>query len=321
MSPQSKSPPTRKAHPRRSTSPLTGTDALLLSVILIWGSFPVLGKIALAEIPPLVFTPMRMWLAAAGLFLYAMLARRPLVVERSDWPRLVLVGVGGWAVNQITYMIGLPMTTAGNTGLMIATTPIFAALCAAILRQDRIGWRQMVGIGICFTAVALLQQYRSGLTLGQGTWKGDLLILTSAAVDGMQAILVAPLLRKYGMRIVVTWCTLFAGLALTPFALRMASGVDWAAVSAPVWGVVLWTTAINVVLANLFWYTGIRRIGGVRTTIYQYLQPIVSIALGVIALGEPLTLPFVALGALLLGGVTLARWPAGPEERRVTLTP
>ncbi len=294
---------------RRRGIPFTTTDLLLILVIFIWGSFPILGKIALREIPPSVFVPMRMWLAAGGLFVYALLTRQSVRIMRADWPRLLLVGVGGWATNQILYMTGLPLTTAGNTGLMVSTTPLFALLFAAALRQDRIGWRQVLGICISFGAVALLQQVRGGLSLGSETWRGDLLVLGSAATDGMQTVVVAPLLPKYGMRRLVTWCTLLTALALTPFAVGPARAVAWASVSWQAWGVVLWTTAFNVVLASLLWYMGIRRIGSVRTNVYQYLQPVISVGLGALLLHEPVTLPFLGVATLLLIGVVLARWP------------
>lgn len=285
------------------------TDLLLLGAITAWGSFPILGKLALAHIPALVFVPLRMWLATGGLFVYAAATRQSLRIHRQEWGRLLLVGILGWSINQILYMLGLPLTTAGHTGLMVATTPIFAAITARALGLETLERSQVAGILLCLVSVGWLQRQTVGLAWLPDAWLGDLLILGSAATDGIRVALVTSLLRRYGATRIITWCTLINAVSLTPIAVIPARELSWAAIPPSAWAIVLWTSLVNVVLANIAWHIGIRRIGSVRTTVYQYIQPILSIILGVILLNERYPLSSAPPSLLLLLGVFLVRWP------------
>ena len=64
---------------------------------------------------------------------------------------------------------------------------------------------------------------------------------------------------------------------------------------------------IAVVLAYLFWYQGVRRLGPTRTSMYGNLQPGVALAVAWLTLGETPTPSQVAGVALILGGVLLTR--------------
>ena len=90
---------------------------------LIWGvNFPLI-KATLPEIEPLAFNALRFPLAALTVLL--LLRRRGKVPwpARSDWPRLVALGILGNVVYQGFFIFGIESTLAGNASLLLATTP------------------------------------------------------------------------------------------------------------------------------------------------------------------------------------------------------
>ena len=130
--------------------------AKLLLVILFWaGNYP-LGKLALADLSPLVLTAARAVLAAPLLLLVAR-AGAPLgaPLGRRDYLAFVVLGLTGLVANTTVWYWGLRHTTALNAGIISAASPIFVALAASVLLGDRLSGRAWVGIGLSVAAVLL----------------------------------------------------------------------------------------------------------------------------------------------------------------------
>ncbi len=59
-------------------------------------------------------------------------------------------------------------------------------------------------------------------------------------------------------------------------------------------------------IAHAFYYYGIREVGPGRSAIFMNLEPISALLLGLILLGETISLPLAAGALLVLAGVSLA---------------
>jgi drug/metabolite transporter (DMT)-like permease len=75
------------------------------------------------------------------------------------------------------------------------------------------------------------------------------------------------------------------------------------------------------VLAFLMFFALIREVGPSRTTVITYVNPLVAVLLGVLILGEPLTLgiavgmPLILLGSVLGTAPSLRTSSGAPGER------
>lgn len=98
--------------------------------------------------------------------------------------------------------------------------------------------------------------------------------------------------------------TLVAAVAI------LASG----ALALPATGAAGWGALVATILcfgaAFLAMFTGVRMIGAVRTSMVMNLEPIATIGLAVLLLGESLTAQQLAGAALVLGAVAVAQRPA-----------
>ena len=85
------------------------------------------------------------------------------------------------------------------------------------------------------------------------------------------------------------------------------------------WGAIGYVSYIGALYGWVVWTRGIQRIGPSRTMLYQYLVPVVAMALGVSLFGETVSLRGLAGGALALGGVWIGRTSraAGAPRRPV----
>src|SRR5438552_17251052 len=117
------------------------TDLSLLLLILIWGINYSLVKDALSHFSPLSFNGLRFAMASGVMFLLIGKSARRLPAFGADWPRVIAVGVLGNVVYQILFIVGMRYTLAGNTSLILATTPVFVAMFALLLDRERVAGR------------------------------------------------------------------------------------------------------------------------------------------------------------------------------------
>ncbi|HWR71616.1 MAG TPA: DMT family transporter, partial [Nitrospirota bacterium] len=110
----------------------------LIFVSLVWGVNFAFIKYALRDFGPLSFTIARFLLAAAALFVLLMLRRVPLRVSREDRIPLIVLGLAGITFYSIFFMYGLRSTTASNSALLIAMSPLFAALIQTVRGKERL---------------------------------------------------------------------------------------------------------------------------------------------------------------------------------------
>ena len=119
---------------------LNGPPAAI--VVSIWGSNFTVVKAAIEQIPPLGFKGLRLVIACVVLAAASWLsgARMP---GRSDWPRLVGVGLVGHCGYQLSFIKGLARTSVANSSLILGCLPVTVLLLNAVSRRrERVGrWR------------------------------------------------------------------------------------------------------------------------------------------------------------------------------------
>ena len=124
------------------------------------------------------------------------------------------------------------------------------------------------------------------------------------AVIGKQ--LTASLSPKRISAIINLW-----GFALsTPLGLYWAWQFDFAAVSMPMWGLLLFYALAACVWTVWLWMTGLRVVPAAQAGVFTVMLPVSAAVVGMVVLGERISgLQLLALGAALLG-VVVATWPA-----------
>ena len=71
------------------------------------------------------------------------------------------------------------------------------------------------------------------------------------------------------------------------------------------WMAVLAIAVVCTVLAILFFFEGLERVGPVRASVFSTIEPVFTVLLAAAVLGERITLTRVVGGALIVGAVLL----------------
>jgi drug/metabolite transporter (DMT)-like permease len=297
---------------RRSSS-FGWIDIALLGMVIIWGINFTVVKSALSEMTPLAYNAVRFSAASLFTLVLAWVVERDLYIARRDWAYVFLLSLIGNFLYQSLYIQGLARSRAGNTSLILSTSPIFVAIIGTLTKQEKLRRLNWLGIFLSFLGLYfLVASSGSGLAWGSETMVGSLLILASASTWGLYTVLLRPLVQRYS----ATRATAAIMVATTPLLVLAAipdmQQQDWGAVSAQSWLGLLYSAALAIGIAYVIWNTGVRRVGSARTAVYSYLTPLISVVVAWIFLGEAMR-PGQIFGAVaIILGVALGRYrPSG----------
>jgi len=277
---------------------------LIAAMVFFWSANYIVGKIALREFPPLLLCGLRICLA--GLFmlpLYAMQSR-PASWKRQDLPMLLFLGVCGVTANQLFFIIGLSRTSVVHSVLIIAMTPIFVLLIAAIIKQEEITVRKAAGMLIAVIGVGILNALPPS-TGANATIAGDLFSVLAAVTFAMFTVLSKKVSLRHSSITVNTFAYVAGAIALAPVVIWRGRNFSFGEVSVTAWSSVLYMALFPSVICYLIYYYALSHISASRVSAFSYLQPVVATLLAALTLGERVTLPLVAGGAVIFSGVYL----------------
>lgn len=287
-------------------SRVTLTDGLLIGMALIWGVNASVMKLAVTEMPPLVFNAARLGLASIALVVLA-LGVRETHLTRRDVAMLLVLGVLGTGLYQFFMIEGLARTRAGTTALILSSGPAFVALFGRLLGIERITRRGMIGIGLSMVGIAFVALTQPEALTQRATLVGSALVLIGCICWSLFAVLIKPYANRLDGR-VVTAITIVGGtLPLSLLALPDLDRTAWDELSLATWGAIVYAGLASMVIAYLFWNRGVRLLGPTRTAAFGNLQPIFALAAARVILGEK---PGVwqLVGAVgIIAGVLLTR--------------
>jgi drug/metabolite transporter (DMT)-like permease len=273
---------------------------LFTAMSLLWGTPYLFVKIAVSELEPTFMVFARLAMAALVIVPLA-IARGALAPARRQWPTLLLIAAFSIALPFFLIAEGERYVTSSLAALLIAADPLFIVLLA--LRFDASerasSWR-LLGLALGFVGVAALV----GLSLTGDPLEaaGAAMVLAAALCYAVGALLVKRLAGISPIGASAVTMTL-ASLVLLPFA---AFSAPQTLPSPPVLVSVIALGLVCTALAYVIYYSLIQEAGATRASLITYVNPAVAVILGVLILGEPVTLGTVIGFALIIVGCALS---------------
>ncbi len=288
--------------------------AMLIAVI-VWGGSFIATKAAVADVPPIAFAVLRFAVAVVGLGVVHFLTRTPIRVERDLWRPVIVAALTGVTLTYVLENIALKFTTAGNSALFIAASPLVTMACAVMFLKERLTWRMGVGSFFAFASMVALV----GASFGE-TGVGDVLMALNTLVGAVYAMASKKLADRMSPLSALTVTFAIGMLALLPCA-----GVEALVTRAPwhmtptVVGALLFLGLGSSCLAYWLWMYALGRMSAATAGLYMYLMPVVTLLLSAHFLGEALTPLKLVEAGVILAGVYLAvsKPPVQPQPRTV----
>lgn len=206
----------------------------------------------------------------------------------------------GNTVYQLFFINGIALTTATNSALILATTPVFIVFFGAVLKVEKITSRIVQGVILSFTGVVMII-LGSGkpLTITDQSLIGDLLIIANPICWSIYTVLSKPMLREYSP-LKLTAVTMALGtVPLVLVSIPSLSTENWAAISTNAWLSLAFSAVFAIAIGYTLWYTGVSRIGSARTALYDNLVTVFAVASAWVLLSESMT-AIQIIGAFLV---------------------
>jgi drug/metabolite transporter (DMT)-like permease len=283
--------------------------------MVVWAANFIVVKDAIATLPPVGFTMLRYGLASIALLVILRLHEGDVRLPRPDVLRILLLGGLGFGLYQILWTTGLVSIPAGDSALIIASTPVLVAVLAVIIGADTLTPLKFAGAALSFLGVVVVIAAGVGISMS-GSALGSLLTLGAAACWASYTAFAAPILRRHSPLVLTTWATIGGTLVLIPpgvaqLAAPGALGPTQAERLVPIVLAVAYSGMLAAAFANVIVFNGVRLLGPTRVITLQSFVPPMAVVLAFFFLGEPIRPAQVVGGLIILLGVALTRRASG----------
>lgn len=288
---------------------LTLLDGALLLMVLIWGSNFSVVKVALRDFPEIPFNTMRL-LVGSVVFLTAMWWHRDrdenqAPLTRADWLQLIVLGALGTFLYQLCFVAAVRRTSVANGSLIIGCSPIVIALLSALAGHERIKPVRWVGVILALGGLYLI--VGRGAELSAQTLYGDALMMCGVLCWAVYSVASQPILKRHSALTVIGLTFSIGALLYVVAMIPILIKVDWPSISLSSWGLMLASALLALNLSYFIWYTGLKKLGGSRTSVYSYLTPVVAMIVAAVWLAEPVSANQVAGAGAVLAGLLITR--------------
>lgn len=288
-------------------------EAALLSVVLIWGLNFIVMKLVLEVMHPHVMNMFR--LMASGIVLVYVYwltegrsMSRCLSPLRTHLGALFRLGIIGWVLYQVAFIVGLNYTTAENAALIMASPPLWTALLATAMGIERLSPAGWSGLMISLAGTITVVLFGSdALTFESDLLLGNFIMLGAAMMWGAYTSLTKPLVTDLRPIAVTVLALLLVYPALVAIGIPYLDTVEWNRVTWLHWAAIFLSGSLSTGVAIAVWNTAVQKLGASHTAAFNNLVPFVAVIAGFLILDDPLFLAQLVGGILIIAGLAVMR--------------
>ncbi|HEV7887158.1 MAG TPA: EamA family transporter [Acidimicrobiales bacterium] len=269
----------------------------------IWGWSFMFIKVALEGMTPSTIAFTRIALGMAVMLVVLRLRRASLPRDPVMWRHFAVMGLTSSAIPFTLLAWGEEHITSALTSVVNASTPLFAAVMAAVALGERLRKVQLGGLMLGFVGVAVAAGVGGRDLAGSSLTGVGAAVLASSfygfgfAYARRHLTGIPPLTATCGQLVTGTVLALPAALATT-----MQKGFSLSPTRAVA---VVLLGVLGTGFAYLLNYAAIADLGATRASLVTYLVPIVAVSVGVLFLSEPFHVRLLIGGALTVMGIAL----------------
>ncbi len=279
-----------------------------------FGTLGIFGKLATEAGASVTSTLLVRFALAALVFLLVLRATGGWLALRRLPRRVVLIGLAlgaaGYSLQSGLYFAAIGRLDVSMVSLLLYTYPAFVTLAALALGRATGSLRTTAALVVASAGLVLV-------LLAAGTGAFDLpgaLLALGASLTYTTYILVSDGIvgevDPFALALLV-----LSGATVSFTVAGVATGTLDLALPAEAWLWLVLIALVSTVVAVSAFFAGLRRVGPSEAAILSTFEPVVTVALAFLVLGERLTPAQLAGGVLVLAAVVLLQLPA--RRRRV----
>lgn len=281
------------------------TRGVLLAIVSAasFGTLAIFGRLATLagmELPALL--AFRFLLATPFIWIPLSLTGRLELLRGRDLVIAVGLGAVGYASMSFLFLTGVNLTGAGLGAIILYIYPAIVVVLAAVFLDEPITRVTILAVAVSLAGVVLV-------TMGQPMQidpRGVGIVLLGAIVYAGYITLSRTLLTRIDASVLTAHVVPAASLTF------LLHGAMTGSMAIPAtteqWWIVLGIAVLATAIPIVSFFAAVAIIGAGRTSIVSTFEPVATVVLGALLLGETITPTSIAGGVAVLTGVVLVQW-------------
>lgn len=279
--------------------------AFVIASAAAFGAMAILARFAYAsgvDTPTLL--ALRFAIAAVAMLAIAR-ARKVALPQGATLAGLVALGALGYGGQSFSFFTALTLAPAGLVALLLYLHPALVALLAAVVLHERLNAAKGIALVVALagTALTVAPALNMGDAAAQSTTAAGIAFAVAAAVFYSLYIIAGTWLGRRASPLAMS-VVVIASAAVAFAVAAFAHGPRWPQ-STGGWIAVIAIALVSTVAAITFYFAGLERIGPTRAATLSTVEPLVTVTLAAVVLGETIAPVQLAGGALILAAVLL----------------
>ena len=278
----------------------TGHITALITIV-IWGTTFISTKILLADFTPIEILFFRFLLGL--LVLIAVYPKRLRIKDKKQEFTFAAAGLCGICLYYLLENIALTYTMASNVGVIISVAPFFTAVLSHVFlkTEEKLKAQFFIGFIIAMAGICLISFSSSELKMNP---IGDILAIVAAFIWAVYSLLTRKI-SSYGYNTIQTTRRIFAYgiLFMLPFLFVFDFNLNVQKIAKPEYVLNFIYLSLGAsALCFVTWNYAVGVLGAVKTNVYIYIVPVITVVTSVIVLKEKIIwTAAVGIGLTLIG--------------------
>ena len=233
----------------------------------------------------------------AGIFMVTVIAVKGIAFPRGrTLVSLTLMGGLGYVGFSLAFFTPLTMAPAGLVAILLYLYPAFVTILATVFLKKPVTILTFVALSMTFAGTILIV----GLESGNGQILGIVLGITAAVLYSIYIVVGSQVILNAGAFpastiVIISAGVIFSGVVAVKGVQFPATLIGWISVFA--------IALVSTALAIVTFFAGLKKIDPANASMISTLEPVVTIILAVIVLGETVTIPKIVGGIMILVAV------------------
>ena len=269
--------------------------------VIVWGMTFIFSKHLMTYYSPIQLMSMRFFIAFVILWI---IHPKWSFDIRTEWV-FILMALFGNVIYFVTENMALTYTYTSEVCILTSTTSMMSLVLMHILFKDSIKRMQVLGFIVAFVGVALVAF--NGAVILDLNPIGDVLALTSALSWALYGVLLR-LFNNEVDGIVLTRKMMFYGFVMGAILILVeGKEFDLAHLLEPInmFGL-FFLGVLGSCVCFMLWNHSVKVIGVIKSNIFIYAMPVVTLIAGHVAFDETITIMAVIGMALVISGMLMA---------------
>lgn len=281
---------------------------MMMLAIVFWAlAFPFI-QIGLDRLSFINLTIMRFFVVCVTFLILIVLKRNWFSkIYKKDIPSIFLLGFFGVMVYHFGLNYGEQYITAGAASLIIATSPVYIVILAAVFLKEKITFFKFLGILLALFGVIIISILgKQGEKIQIQTAFAAIAVLIAAIVSAFYTITGKKLLSRYNGLSLTAYAILFGSIILIPLSIFNSSLINEVSnMQSVTWFAVIFLGVFSTVIGYGIWYMALEIKTASEISVYLYAIPVLSTIASYILFKDAITIFFILGGIFVIIGIVL----------------